>query len=276
MPTFALPDESIQGTGRAQSLLSRLLMCSHVMSRAFQDLAGISDHRISVIPNGINRTVFHGVEASEKPAIRRKLGLPVEGPLVLCVSSVVPRKGIDILLNAWKIVLSSHPSAKLVIVGSAHVRPTFKLSERMELQQYKDDIRSSISGLSNSSSVILTGEVDNVQDYYKAADVFAFTSHKEGLPSAVLEAMSSGLPSVLAPFHGFPAPGEEYGLPGVHFFPATHEPTSMAEGINRLLSSQNERISIGRAASLWIEETQSMEFAADRLAAVYRSVCGYA
>jgi glycosyltransferase involved in cell wall biosynthesis len=253
---------------------SRIFMCSHVMSRAYQALAGISDDRISVIPNGINRTVFHDIPSSEKPGIREQLGLPVEGPIVLCVSSIVPRKGIDLLIEAWKTILPSYPSAKLVIVGSNQVRPTFEPWERMEVQQYQDAVRSSIATLADPSSVILTGEVANVQNYYQAADVFAFTSHKEGLPSAVLEAMSSGLPSVLAPFHGFPEPGEEYGTPGEHFLPATHAPASLAAGILRLLASETERSTMGAAAARWIEETQSMECAADRLAADYRAVCG--
>lgn len=252
----------------------RIFMCSHVMSRAYQNLAGISDRRISVIPNGINRSVFHDVAPSEKPAIRQRLGLPAEGPIVLCVSSIVPRKGIDLLIEAWKTILPAHPSAKLVIVGSNQVRPTFEPWERMEVQRYQDAIRSSISDLADPSSVILTGEVANVQNYYQAADVFAFTSHKEGLPSAVLEAMSSGLPSVLAPFHGFPEPGEEYGTPGEHFLASTHAPSSLAAGILRLLASETERSTMGAAAARWIEKTQSMECAADRLAADYRAVCG--
>jgi len=254
---------------------SRLLMCSQVMGRAFQGYAGISDRRIEVIPNGIDRGVFHPGEDAAKPNLRRKLGLPVEGPLVLSVCSVIPRKGVDLLVKAWERVLAKHPDATFVIVGSDFVRPTLSDSrDRKEVAVFIEEIRSAISRLSRPGSVILTGEVDNVQDYYKAADVFAFASHKEGLPSAVLEAMSSGLPSVLAPFHGFPAPGEEYGIPDVHFLSASHDPDSLAAGILCLLSSETERRRIGNSASRWISETQSMDYAADRLATVYRSVCG--
>lgn len=254
---------------------SRLLMCSHVMGRAFQDFSGISDRRIEVIPNGIDRDVFRPGEYAAKPDRRRALGLPVEGPLVLSVCSIISRKGVDLLVDAWERVLAKHPDATFVIVGSDFVRPTLRDStERKEAADFIEKIRFAISRLSRPGSVILTGEVANVEEYYRAADLFVFASLKEGLPSAVLEAMSSGLPSVLAPFHGFPAPGEEYGIPDVHFLPASHDPASLAAGILRLLASETERRRIGNSASGWIAETQNMEYAADRLATVYRSVCG--
>jgi len=252
---------------------SRLLMCSHVMGRAFQGSSGISDRRIEVIPNGIDCGVFHPGEDSAKSNLRRKLGLPVEGPLVLSVCSVIPRKGVDLLVKAWERVLAKHPDSTFAIVGSDFVRPTLSDSrDRKEVAVFIEEIRSAISRLSRPGSVILTGEVPNVEDYYRAADLFVFASLKEGLPSAVLEAMSSGLPAVLAPFLGFPEPGEEYGTPGTHFIPVSHDPNSIAEGVNRLLESPDDGSRIGSAASSWIEETQPMDRAVGRLASVYRSV----
>lgn len=252
---------------------SRLLMCSYVMGRAFQAFSGISDRRIEVIPNGIDRDVFRPGEYAAKPDRRRALGLPVEGPLVLSVCSITSRKGVDLLVEAWERVLAKHPDATFAIVGSDFVRPTLSDStERKEAADFIEKIRFAISRLSRPGSVILTGEVADVEEYYHAADLFVFASLKEGLPSAVLEAMSSGLPAVLAPFHGFPEPGEEYGTPGIHFIPVSHDPGCIAEAINRLLESPEERSRIGFAAAAWIDQTQRMDHAADRLAAVYRSV----
>lgn len=253
---------------------SRLLMCSHEMGRAFQALAGISGRRIEVIPNGIDREVFYPGVASEKPRLRRALGLPSEGPLAISVCSVVQRKGVDLLVGAWEKVLARHPKATLAIVGSDFVRPTMSDSdERSEVSAFIDRIRAAIARLSHPERVILTGEVSNVEQYYRAADLFVFASLREGLPSAVLEAMSSGLPSVLSPFHGFPGPGEEYGTPGTHFIPVSHDPNSIAEGVIRLLESPMERSIIGAAAAQWMEATQSMGRAAGQLASLYRSAC---
>ena len=257
----------------ALSPFSRLLMCSSEMGRAFQRASGISSRRIEVIPNGIDRSVFLPVDAAAKPALRSALGLPGNGPLVLSVCSIIPRKGVDLLIAAWESVLQHHPDATLVLVGSNTVRPTVGNPEaRTNVADYLDAIRRSVAALSRPESVRFAGEVGNVQEYYRAADIFAFASLQEGLPSAVMEAMSCGLPSILAPFHGFPAAGEEYGFPNVHFVPVSHEPASIACGLRRLLGSVEERERIGAEATRWIRNTQQMDHAADRLAAIYESL----
>ncbi len=255
------------------SPFSRLLMCSSEMGRAFQVASGISGKRIEVIPNGIDDTVFHPIEAPAKRALRTSLGLPPTGPIVLSVSSIIPRKGIDLLVAAWESVLQRHPDALLVLVGSNTVRPTVGNPEaRSNVATYLESIRASVAALSRPESVRFAGEVENVQDYYRAADLFAFASLQEGLPSAVMEAMSSGLPSVLAPFHGFPAPGEEYGSPNLHYVASTHEPDSIATGMLRLLDSVADRKRLGSEAAKWIRNTQQMDQAADRLVSVYESL----
>lgn len=254
---------------------SRLIMCSHEMGRAFQRVSGISSRRIVVPPNGIDQSVFHPPsDAAEKLALRKTLGLPETAPLILSVCSVIPRKGVDLLVAAWEKVLARHPAAHLVVVGSKTVRPTVgEADARATIADYLAGIDASIGKLSYPNRVILTGEVSNAQDYYRAADAFAFASLQEGLPSAVLEAMSSGLPAVLASFHGFPAPSEEYGTPEVHHLSATHDPASLAAGMVRLLDDAALREKIGQAASRWIAGTQGMDRAADLLADMYRGLC---
>lgn len=256
----------------ALSPYSRLLMCSATMGRAFQNLAGISNRRIEVLPNGIDLKAFVPTGETEKNGLRRALNLSLEGPLVVSVCSIIPRKGVDLLVAAWARVSARHPDATLVIVGSNTVRPTTEVADRPGIARYIASVREAIAQLPRPERVILTGDVANVTEYYQAADLFVFASLREGLPSAVLEAMSSGLPSVLAPFHGFPGPGEEYGFPGTHFLPVSHDPDAIAHGILRLIASTETRSRMGDDARVWIERTQSIDKAADQLAAIYHSL----
>lgn len=76
---------------------------------------GIADKKIWVIP--------HGSLFAEKPKIspqeaRKKLGLPVEEPLVLCLGVISKYKGIPFLLEAWKRVLNSGVKGRLLIAGT--------------------------------------------------------------------------------------------------------------------------------------------------------------
>jgi glycosyltransferase involved in cell wall biosynthesis len=253
----------------------RLLMCSHVMGRAFETYCGVSPRRITAVPNGIDLSVFSPVPDEKKRKLRKQLDLPVDSPIILYVGSVIARKGVDILIEAWKTVNARKPGARLVIVGSTRPRPTVRdLKARSESELYFSEIGEQIDQLDHPQSVIFAGEVDNVRDYYRACDLFAFASRHEGLPSVVMEAMACGVSCVVAPFIGIPADGEEYGTSGEHFVKSTHEPAQMADDILRLIGDPDARAKMGQAAAEWIAETQEMGKAADQLAAVYRNITG--
>jgi glycosyltransferase involved in cell wall biosynthesis len=53
-----------------------------------------------VVPPGVDHERFHPLREEEKVAVRRRLGLPTEGRLVVSVSRLVPRKGMDVLMEA--------------------------------------------------------------------------------------------------------------------------------------------------------------------------------
>ena len=52
------------------------------------------------------------------------------------------------------------------------------------------------------NSIEVIGEVDKPQEYYQIADVYIFPSRQEGLPTTLIEAMSSGLPAVVSDIGG--------------------------------------------------------------------------
>lgn len=253
----------------------RLLMCSDVMGRAFETYCGVSSRRITAVPNGIDHSVFTPVSNERKRELREKLDLPADSPIILYVGSVIARKGVDILIDAWKTVSASNPEARLVIVGSTRPRPTVRdCGARSDSEQYFSQIGQQVDQLDNPKSIIFAGEVDNIREYYQACDLFAFASRHEGLPSVVMEAMACGVPCVVAPFTGLPADGEEYGISEKHFVKTTHDPAQMADDMLRLMEDPDAQAEMGQAAAKWISETQEMGKAADQLAAVYRELTG--
>ena len=139
------------------------------------------------------------------------------------------------------------------------------------LDSYTANTLALIEQLPDPASVILTGhEVEDVTGYYRAADVFAFASEREGLPNAVLEAMACGLPCLLAPYAGFPRNGEELGTARTHFLTCDHSEASIAAGMLELLSDATKRTTMGNHARQQMSEEQSLPMILDQWSAAYQ------
>jgi glycosyltransferase involved in cell wall biosynthesis len=133
---------------------------------------GVPAARIRRVPRGIDTVRFH-------PRRRRsdtfaKFG---PGPTVLYVGRLSREKNLKTLLAAWSTVVERIPTAQLVFVGDG-------------------PWRSRIVG----PRVFTTGALrsDALADVFAAADVFAFPSETETFGNAVVEALASGLPCVVA------------------------------------------------------------------------------
>ncbi len=145
----------------------------------------VPEEKIHFLVNAVDPVVFHPVEADEKQAIRKKLDLPETAPLAIFIGRLEPIKGVHDLLEAWRDVPEP---AHLVIVGTG--------SKEDELQAYAAD---HLQG-----RVIFTGKRDNIPEYLQATNTWALPSYGEGLPVALLEAMSTALPVVTTPVGAIP------------------------------------------------------------------------
>ena len=95
----------------------------------------------------------------------------------VCCGKLIHRKRVDLVIRAFAQVLESHPQAKLAIVGDGPLRA---------------DLESLASALGARSQIDFVGEQPRVERFYDQARVFLLTSDMEGLPYAMLEAMSCG------------------------------------------------------------------------------------
>ncbi len=246
------------------------------IGRFFQNYFRIPVHKMEVIGNGVDCARFMPPSAAQRQNARQLLALPADAPVVLSVGSVVPRKGMHLLLRAWPEVLRQHPRARLVIAGTLGRRATF-VDKAAALDAYTQEILELIQRLPDPASVVLSGRhVDEVRDYYHAADMFVFASEREGLPNAVIEAMACGLPSVLADYDGFPADDEEFGCEGKHFLKCERKEMAIAQQLCRLLGDAALRAAMGRAARGHILATQDLAHVLDHWADMYRRVAAQA
>lgn len=125
----------------------------------------------SVIPNGVDLGLWTTATDTEKLAARRELD-DRDDPIAVSVGRLSRQKGHDVLLEAWKLVESALPAARLFVVGDG--------PERSELES------------AAPSSVRFVGPSDRVATWLAAADVVVLPSRWEGMSLAMLEAMARG------------------------------------------------------------------------------------
>lgn len=156
------------------------------------------DRETHLIPNGIEI-----LERARKMAYIESLGL-TPGRYILSVARFVPEKGLHHLISAFS---SLQTNWKLVITGDAdHETP---YSRRLKSQA------------ANNSKVVLTSFIqgDALNEIYSHAGLFVLPSYHEGLPIAVLEALSYGLSVLVSDI----APNREVGLDENRYFPVGNE-----------------------------------------------------
>jgi glycosyltransferase involved in cell wall biosynthesis len=144
--------------------------------------AGVEPRRLVHIPNGVDVRRFHPAGPGERQELRARLGVPVDGPLVLFTGRLAEEKRVGHLLDVWPAVRTRHPGATLVALGEGPLGA--------ELRGRQVD------------GAVLPGLVDDVEPWHRAADLFVLPSVAEGLSVAMLEALASGVPPLVTSVGG--------------------------------------------------------------------------
>lgn len=227
--------------------------------------AGLPADRIREIPNGVDATRFSPASAEERSALRRRLNLPLERPLILFVGVISPDKQPHVLLDAW-LRLQSDPALASTLVFVGATDPTlFELGSRLI-----DQLRGTVAASGFADRVVFVPPTNQVQDYFRAADLYAMPSLREGMPIALLEAMACGLPAVASRLPGSTDTMIEPGVNG--FLVPPGDVAAFADGLARLLSNPDEAARLGAAARRTVEDRYTMERVADMWLDAYHHV----
>ncbi|MHB8465093.1 MAG: glycosyltransferase family 4 protein, partial [Acidimicrobiales bacterium] len=70
------------------------------------------------IPPGVDTARFRPLDPDRRRLVRRRLDLPESGLLVVTASRLVPRKGMDVIIEALPHVVAHHPDLTLAVAGS--------------------------------------------------------------------------------------------------------------------------------------------------------------
>lgn len=206
-------------------------------------LEGIASDHVIVIQNGIEPVSLEGVN---RPEVRKEAGLDDHDIFLLSVGRLVYQKAHQVLVSAMPLVLSEFPHVKLGICGDGLLR------SQLELQ---------IKELELGQNIKLLGKSDHVARFLSIADIFVLPSRWEGLPIALLEAMSAGLPIVATAVEGV----DEVVLDGEHGVLVNVEDVNgLAQAILQLLRNPDLRRKMGVASRSRLQEFYSIDHMAGR------------
>jgi glycosyltransferase involved in cell wall biosynthesis len=179
-------EETIRLTEAAMKSLEdradRFICCSRStrddLERFFPKVRG----RTRVVYNGVDHRAFYPLPPSEFSIGRMRLKAKgIEGPFILFVGTIEPRKNLSNLLVAFDAMKSSRRySGKLVVCG---------------MKGWKaEDLREKLKSLNLYSEVVFPGYLrdDELRYLYALADAFVYPSFYEGFGYPVLEAMACG------------------------------------------------------------------------------------
>ncbi len=148
------------------SLSDKIIVINSSLYKSLKNHYG----KVYFIPNGVDTSFFHPVNTSTKRILRKKYNIPNNTKVILFVGRLVPKKGLNIILN------STSNEYYTVVVGKG-----------------KD-----ITNTNTTANLIFLGEKspDELKEIYQLSDLFALPSNGEGFPLSIQEAMSSGLPVI--------------------------------------------------------------------------------
>jgi glycosyltransferase involved in cell wall biosynthesis len=201
----------------------------------------LSPRRLREIPNGVDAARFSPASWAERQALRRRLHLPEGRPVVLFVGVMMPDKQPHVLFDAWlHMRRATGIVSTLVFVGASNPQ-LYELADRLD-----ERVRTAADESGYGSDVIFVAPTAAIEDYFRAADVFAMPSAREGLPIVLLEAMACGLPVVASHLPGSTDTMIEPGVNGLLVPPG--DVAGFAAGLERVLTNPDEAARLGAAA----------------------------
>jgi len=198
--------------------------------------------RIEVVLNAVNVARFRAAGTEDRSALRRRLQIPADVPVVCAAASLIPEKGITYLLQAAKLVLGLYPQAMFVIAGDG--RLSAALQEEARELQISDHVR-------------FLGLLSDLSGVMAAADVLVVPSiWQEPAGLVVIEGMASGRPVVATRVGGIPEYIED-GVSGILVAPRSAE--QIAAEVIRLLANPALAGQIACAARRSVEQQFNTE-----------------
>lgn len=215
---------------------------------------GYSHPNVVAIPNGVKLSDF--AQLPPKGTFRRAFNLPDDRKIVLFMSRLNAKKGLDLLLPAFRDYVRQHPHTLLILAGGD--------------DGYAATIRQFIDRHSLGDSIRMVGLLtgDDKKAALADADLFTLPSYSEGFSMAVLEAMAAGTPALVSERVGFGQTIRDHEAAEL----VDLTPESVWSGLEKLLGDETLRQRISQNATALVRAQYDIDIVAKRLLNEYEKV----
>lgn len=233
-----------------------VIAVSAFVQDAYLGTGMIRPQRFVVAYNGIDTETFTPARDADDPqrlTLRDELGIPAQANVVTIVSVLRAGKGIEVLIDAALGITHSAKKVWLVVVGEGPLHE--QLAKRA-------------GALGLNGRIIWTGFRRDVAALLKASDVFVLPSRiGDAFPTALLEAMASGLPVVATRVGGIPEIVDDTtGL-----LVTAGDRAALEHAVASLLTDRDGRALMGKAGRLRAQRAFALSVWRERLVAIYET-----
>ena len=225
---------------------------------------GLDERRFVFIPNGVDLDRFKPASAGTRTELQYQFRIPTDDPVVLFVGFFSREKNPDVVFDAWLSLHDRGVRSTLVLVGAtsgSYYEIDPGLAER---------IREKAARRGVLDRIVFVEAEDHIEHYFRAADVFALPTAREGLPNVLLEAMASAVPPVITRLEGVTDWIVESGVNG-ELVPRV-DSEAFADAIGKLLASPERREQMGAAARAHVAANFSLAATAQKTFDLYQDL----
>lgn len=156
---------------------------------------GITNKKMKVIGNGnvngLDLEYYDRKCIAEETIFELKQSLKIkENETVFCfIGRLTKDKGVNELIDAFKMVNKEYPSSKLLLVG-----PFEQASDPITPETERE--------IHQNSSIVWVGYQDDIRTYLAISDYLVFPSYREGFPNVPMQALAMDIPVIVTDING--------------------------------------------------------------------------
>ncbi|MCG6551281.1 MAG: glycosyltransferase family 4 protein [Candidatus Magnetominusculus sp. LBB02] len=227
------------------------ITCGTNMRKTLVEDCGFPPDDVVSIPTGVDAEFF---DVKRNLAARLKYVGAGSTPIITNVGILRGVKGHEVTLRAVPKVIEEFPNAVFLLVGDG---PKLKGLQSMALS------------LGIDGHVVFTGHVaaaSEIAEIFAFSDAAVLSSHSEGIPQAVMQAMAAGVPVVATRVGGVPEV-VEHEQTGLLVNPSDHD--ALAVGLIRVLKEKSLSAAMSERARQFILDNHSAKVMLDKIEALY-------